>query len=382
MAAPAVADTTPAETALANTALAGTGRRDVNDVTQADAGQTSSTQQTTRVDTTRLQRLARAYAETAVFYAAIDLELFTHISGGADSIPTLASAMGTSELNAERLVTVALAQGLVEKNEDGSLRNAPDCEKFMVKGSPRYAGAWMTFTRAEVPDWFDLTGKLTDPSPPSELGMYDGLTVERARKYHRATYSIGMGAGRRFCRTTDLSGRRRLLDLGGGSGAYSINAVQTFEGLEAIVLDLPPVVVVTQEYLEENGVTDMVTTHGADFINDPLPTGCDVAVMASNLPIYSAENIAKVVQKTFDVLEPGGEMHLIGETLNDNGVGPIDAALWGMAEINYGANGSGGRAHSAPECIGYFEQAGFIDVTNTEFVANTLTRTFGRKPLS
>jgi len=330
-----------------------------------------------RVDTTRLQRLARAFTETAAFYAAIDLELFTHVSGGASSVAELATAMDVQELNAERLVVVCLAMGLLEKDASGALVNAPDCEKYMVKGTDRYAGPWMTFTRRETPDWFDLTAKLSDPTPPKELGMYDDLTVERARKYHAATYSIGMGAGRRFCRHVDLAGRKKLLDLGGGSGAYSINAVQAFDGLEAIVLDLPPVTVVTQEYLERNGVADKVATHGGDFINDPLPTGCDVAVMASNLPIYNAKNIAKVVQKTFDVLEPGGEMHLVGETLNADGIGPLDASMWGMAEVIYG---SGGRSHSTTECIGYFEQAGFVNVENVEFVAGTLTRTVGFKP--
>lgn len=330
-----------------------------------------------KVDTTRLQHLARAYTESAVFYTAIDLELFTHVSAGANSIETLATAMGTSELNAERLIVVALAMGLLEKDASGGIVNAADCEKFMVKGSPRYAGPWMTFTRHETKDWFDLTSKMRDLTPPKELGMYDDLTVERARKYHAATYSIGMGAGRRFCRTVDLNGRKKMMDLGGGSGAYSINAVQTFDGLEAVVFDLPPVTVVTQEYIDENGVADKVDTHGGDFINDELPTGCDVAVMASNLPIYNAKNIQRVVQKTFDALEPGGEMHLVGETLGPDGIGPLDAAVWGLAEINYG---SGGRTHSETECIGYFETAGFVDVENTEFVKGTLTRTFGRKP--
>ena len=330
-----------------------------------------------RIDTTRLQRLARAYTETAVFYAAIDLDLFTHVSAGAGNIHEIALAVGISELNAERLVAVALALDLLRKDDDSRIVNAPDTEKFMVSTSDRYAGAWMTFTRGEVPRWFDLTTKLQDPTPPSELGMYDNLTVERARSYHAATYSIGMGAGRRFCRTVDLGGRKRMLDLGGGSGAYSINAVQAFDGLEAVVFDLPPVTVVTQEYIERNGVADKVATHGGDFINDPLPTGCDVAVMASNLPIYDAANIQRVVSKTFDALEPGGEMHLIGETLNPDGVGPLDAALWGLAEIHYG---SGGRAHTIDECIGYFRTAGFVDVENTDFVPDTLTRTFGRKP--
>jgi hypothetical protein len=330
-----------------------------------------------RVDTTRLQRLARAYTESAVFYAALDLELFTRVSAGHTTNEALAGVMGVSELNAERLTTVCLALGLLERGPDGELRNAADCEKFLVKGTDRYAGPWMEFTRPEVKQWFDLTARLTDPTPPRTLGMYDGLTVERARRYHAATYSIGMGAGRRFSRQVDLSGRSQLLDLGGGSGAYSVNAVQAYPGLRAIVFDLPPVTVVTGEYLERAGVTDLVSTVGGDFIADDLPTGCDVAVMASNLPIYDADNIALVVAKTFDALEPGGEMHLVGEMLAPDGVGPLDAALWGMAEVHYG---SGGRAHSITEVRGYFERAGFVDVDDEVFVPGTLHRVCGVKP--
>jgi len=330
-----------------------------------------------RIDTTRLQRIARGFTETAVFYAAIDLDIFTHVSQGADSIPAVARAATISELNAERIVVVLLALGLLERNEAGQLNNAPDCEKFMVSTSERFAGPWMTFTRREVPQWFDLTAKLSNPNPPAELGLYDDMTVERARKYHAATYSIGMGAGRRFARHVDMSDRTRLLDLGGGSGAYSIQAVKANDGLSAVALDLPAVTVVTQEYIDQNHVSDRVSTFGGDFVNDDLPTGCDIAVMASNLPIYNAENIQKVVQKTFDVLEPGGEMHLVGETLNADGVGPLDASMWGMAEVLYG---SGGRSHSVTECLGYFENAGFVDVDNVDFVAGTLTRTVGFKP--
>jgi SAM-dependent methyltransferase len=332
---------------------------------------------TPRIDTIRLQSIARGFTETAVFYAAIDLDIFTHISQGAATIEAVASAANITALNAERIVVVLLALGLIEKDDAGHLHNAPDCEKFMVSTSDRFAGPWMTFTRREVPQWFDLTATLRDLTPPAELGMYDDMTVERARKYHAATYSIGMGAGRRFARHVDMSSRTRLLDLGGGSGAYSIQAVKAYPGLQAIVLDLPAVTVVTQEYIEQNHVADRVTTFGGDFVNSELPAGCDIAVMASNLPIYSAANIQKVVQKTFDALEPGGEMHLVGETLHADGVGPLDASMWGMAEALYG---SGGRSHSVTECVGYFETAGFVDVETVDFVAGTLTRTIGHKP--
>jgi 16S rRNA G1207 methylase RsmC len=167
-----------------------------------------------------------------------------------------------------------------------------------------------------------------------------------------------------------------LLDLGGGSGAYSINVVQAHPEMTAVVFDLPPVVEVTREFLVENGVADRVDTVGGDFTSDPLPHDCDVAVMASNLPIYDADVIAGVIARAHDALLAGGEMHLIGEMLDDDRRGPSDAAMWGMNELLCAGLG---RAHTVAECIGYFERAGFGDVEVTEFVPGTLQRVSGRK---
>lgn len=328
-----------------------------------------------KVDTTRLQHLARAYAESAVFFAALDLEFFSHVAAGADTEAALAKAMDITPLNTERMVNVLLSLGLLVWQGD-RLANAPDVQRFLVKGEQAYAKDWMLFTRPDVPGWFDLTAKLRDKTPPSTLGMYEDLTVEQARKYHASTYSIGMGAGRRFVRTVDLSGRQKLLDLGGGSGAYSINAVQAFPGLSAVVLDLPPVTEVTREYVAQHGVSDKVSTLPGDFTKTPFPTDVDCAVMASNLPIYNAAMIQLVVQKAHDCLLPGGEFHLVGEMMADDRTGPLDAALWGLQEILYG---SGGRTHTIAECRGYFEKAGFSTVTDEVFVPGTLHRVTGIK---
>jgi len=157
-----------------------------------------------KVDTTRLQQFARAYCESATLYAAIDLDLFTHIANGVDTEQKLASAMGITALNVERLVTVALAMGLIEW--DGkTLCNAPDTARFLVKGRPTYAADWLMFTRPSVPEWFRLAEHLRRKEPPITLGVFENLTVEDARKYHSATYSIGVGAAKRFSRLVDLS---------------------------------------------------------------------------------------------------------------------------------------------------------------------------------
>ena len=82
------------------------------------------------------------------------------------------------------------------------------------------------------------------------------MTVEKARDYHEATASVGFGAGRRFVRDVDLSDCSKMLDLGGGSGAYSIVAAEKYPQFTAVVFDLPAVVEVTREFIDRHGVGD------------------------------------------------------------------------------------------------------------------------------
>jgi hypothetical protein len=332
-----------------------------------------------RLDTTRLQRIAQAYWESAALMAAVELEVFTAIAHGHDTVAAVAGTVGISERNAERLLTALTAMTLLERQgeRDGErFANAPDVQRFLVKDGERYAGPWILFTK---PRW-EAFGKLSEHLRRREerrLGQYTDFTVEDARRYHAATYSIGTGAARLFSRSVDLAGRTLMLDLGGGSGAYSIVATTTFPGLKAIVLDLPPVAVVAREYIAANGAADRVSALAGDFTTSDFPQGVDVVVMASNLPQYEPALIRLVVGKAFAALVPGGEMHLIGETLHDDRRGPLSAALWGLNEA---IQGSTGLAHTEDEVKGYLQGAGFTDVTAHPFVPGVLSRIAGRKP--
>src|ERR1700748_3247828 len=180
-----------------------------------------------RLDTTRLQKMAQAYWESAALMAAVELEVFTAIAHGHDTVATAAKAVGISERNAERLLTALAAMTLLDRQADSKggdrFANAPDVQRFLVKDGERYAGPWILFTK---PRW-EAFGQLSEHLRRREenhLGQYTEFSVDDARRYHAATYSIGMGAARLFNRSVDLTGRKLLLDLGGGSGAYSIVA--------------------------------------------------------------------------------------------------------------------------------------------------------------
>ena len=328
------------------------------------------------ISTVRLQNLSYGHKQSATLMAAVKLDLFTTVAKGASKLSEIARNLGLSLLNTERLVVACTAMGLLEK-EGEEYRNAPDVDRFLVKGKLTYVGPWLLFSVWDFESWNDLTDHLRSDSPPRVLGLYESLTEEMARKYHEATYSVGLGAGYRFAREVDMSRRSLLLDLGGGSGCYCIAAVQKYPQLKAIVFDFEPVCKVTREFIAQWGLEDRISTHPGDFTRDPFPPGADVMLMASNLPQYDQEVLEGVMRKAYEALLSGGEYHVVGETLTDEKDGPLGPALWGIHEALFGSHG---RAHSERETKGYLAKAGFVDVQVHQFVPGSLSRITARKP--
>lgn len=329
-----------------------------------------------RPTTRRLQQMVRSYREAGAVMAAVELGLFSHLASGANTEAALTKAMGLQPLHGERIIIAMLGLGLIDR--DGEiLSNTADVERYLVKDKPTYAGEWMLFTKPDWNHWGRLAEVLQEQEPPVLVNKtVDGITIEEARRYHRGTYSIGRGAGRLFLKHVDLSDKRFLMDIGGGSGAYCIEACKLHPNLKAVVLELPAVVPVTREFIAENGLEDRIEAVACDFNADPFPDGADVAVMASNLPMYGREAIAAVAKKAHAAMAPGGSFHLIGEALDADRSGPSDPAMWGLAQA---INNTTGIAHSIAEVEGYLTGAGFGEVRTDAFIEGILQRTWGVK---
>lgn len=327
------------------------------------------------VGTVRLQNLSYAHKQAAVLMAAVELDLFTHISRGCTQLGDIAEALKIRTTNTERLLVAANALDLVCK-EGEVYTNAPDVERFLVKDKPTYIGPWLLFSGMDFGKWRELGTVMKSAEPPKTLGLYETLTEEMAQRYHEATYSVGLGAGMLFARDVDMRGRSKILDLGGGSGAYCIAAVQKYPHLKAIVLDFEVVCKVTDRFIDAWGMSRSITTYPGDFTCDPFPEGADLMIMASNLPQYNDTTLIRILTRAYESLEPGGEFHLVGETLNDEKTGPLGPALWGVHEALFGSDG---RSHSESEVKQYLKTAGFKDITVNAFIPGSLSRITGIK---
>lgn len=322
--------------------------------------------------------MAYAYKNAGVLLAALELDIFSKISAGQKTATSLAETLGVDEGKTDALLTALLALDLVQA--DGpTVRNAPDVERYLVKSSNAYFGDGLLHT---AQNGYAAFGDLARHFRPRK-SRYETISSDpkAAREMTVAGFNYSLGSARRLTREFDFTQHSLLLDVGGGSGVYSITACQAAPALQAIVFDFPVICAITQEFIQKAGLQDRIRTATGHFLRDPLPTGADTALLSGNLQAYGTRDAALVIKRIFDVLQPGGTLNVIDYMLDAGRDGPLEPAFMNLSGALAEVEGDRGRVHSGEEVAGYMRAAGFEDPRVFEFQAGILGRVLSRKPI-
>ena len=169
------------------------------------------------------------------------------------------------------------------------------------------------------------------------------------------TRFAGSGPG---CRL-DLRQRRRLLDLGGGAGTYTIAFCQASPELTAVLFDLPGPLALAQTVVSAAGLTDRVTLVAGDFHTDALPRGFDLVLLSNILHGRSEEINQHILREVYRVLEPAGELIVRDVLMNDDRTSPTFGALFAVNLLLHSASG---RCYTFSEFSGWLTKIGFRDL--------------------
>ncbi len=134
-----------------------------------------------------------------------------------------------------------------------------------------------------------------------------------------------------------------LLDVGGGTGIYSIACLKAHPKLRAIVLDRPEVLKVAEEFAEEFGVVDRLDCQPADMFANPLPKA-DQVLLSNVLHDWDVPECEELIARCVKALAPGGRLLIHDVFLNDNLDGPLPIALYSAALFSL----TEGRAYQRP----------------------------------
>lgn len=315
------------------------------------------------------ERWERGYQEARVLQVGVELGLFAALAGKSATAAELAATLGTDPARTEALCTALTAMALLEF--DGhAFRNTELAETCLVPGRPLYRGegilhgADLYFRWAGLADWVRHGTWPETPAPPP----HGDAPPQRRFILAMHNYSVA-GRAQALALAVDLTGARRLLDLGGGPGTYSIALCQRFPGLEATLLDLAPTQPFAREVIEAYGMQDRVRLQAGSWDDEDWGHDYDAVLMSNVLHGRGEANQAKM-RRAYAALRPGGQFLVQDFVLNNDGRGPESAALFNINVAAY-------RLDALMEDL---RAAGFTDVRHVPLSDSPQTLVLCRKP--
>jgi cyclopropane fatty-acyl-phospholipid synthase-like methyltransferase len=154
------------------------------------------------------------------------------------------------------------------------------------------------------------------------------------------------------------SGVRRVLDLGGGSGAYSIAFAKASAEVRCEILDIPEVVPLTAEYVSQAGVSAQVSLRPGDMLTDDFGSGYDLILLNAICHMFSEEQNRELFRRAQQALAPNGRLVVQDFILDPEKTSPQWAALF---SLNMLVGTDAGASYNEAEYTAWMKAAGFAE---------------------
>ena len=304
-------------------------------------------------------RLALAYRSSMVLFAATELDVFTRLHDGDSTVTQLASACGVKTEPLRLLLEACVAEGMVTRDGD-QYHNAPVTEAFLVRTQPTYGGHGLKYAEDLYPAWGRLADLVRTGSPVIDPDSILGEDKAKTRAFILAMHERARGLSAVLPHGADFTGRHSLLDVGGGPGTYSIALVQQTPGLSSTILDLPGVLEITREIVNENGCADRVTLRPGSYLTSDFGTGYDAVLLSGMMHRETGETCRMLLRKSFAALESGG-MVVVSDVFFENDAKDTPPFALYFA-LNMMLTSRDGSAHAKTEMARWIAEAGFVQV--------------------
>ncbi len=300
-----------------------------------------------------LNELARAFMPSRALLTALELDVFTAVADGA-SAEAVAQKIDASPRSTEMLLNVLASTKLLEKR-DGDFFNTAATARFFAEGSRDNARGGLLHTANLWHRWSTLTDAVragTSVTPRVRDNKWANTFI--AAMDRNATERAGA-----VVKAITHNGIERVLDLGGGSGAYSIALARAVPDLRAEILDTAEVVPLTQDYVRKAGLADRISTRVGDMLTDPLGDGYDLVLVMAICHMFSPDENRTLFERAFNALAPRGQIVVQDFILEPDKTAPRAAALFAL---NMLVGTTAGNTYSEPEYANWLRDVGFTNV--------------------
>lgn len=309
-----------------------------------------------------LFQLMTGFFASKLLAVAVDLDLFTWLSGRPRTFEEIRTHFGLVERPCRALLDALLHLQLLEK-KDGHYCNSAASETLLVRGRPDYQGPHVRLLDNLYLACNQLHAALFEDRPISQDYSYffstegNGAGVAR---YGTLMHDSSLAPAMVLPQYWDFSDSRLVVDVGGGYGRLCLTLVSQYPHLQTVLFDLPDVCQKAAVLLETypRGLSRRIHLHPGDFFQDPFPAGADTLIMMRVTHDWPRDRVELLLRKAYAALPRGGRL-LIYETLKDQGPFPGAAAFISLLLLLISP---GGECRTFAELRALLERAGFAHV--------------------
>jgi len=295
-------------------------------------------------------------------FVAHQMDLFTLLDKASLTLHEVCSALDTDLRATDALLSVNVSLGLIKKEVE-QYRLTPTAELYLLKKSPAYMGGMFDLVLGNSQSI--TIESLRETMKTGATQVYGGDDIfeshaeqkEKARKFTLAMHSSSVAPAMHWPDKLDLSRNKCMLDIGGGSGAHTLGALQRWSDLKGVVYDLPPVCEVALEIALQNNLQNRFSTCPGDLWKGEFPES-DIHFYSQIFHDWPDEKCQFLADKSFKYLKSGGRIIVHEVLYNDDKNGPFVAAAASVGMLLW----TEGRQYSGQELSSMLAQAGFVDI--------------------
>lgn len=298
----------------------------------------------------------RDFMKSRIILTAAELDIFTLLYETSLSAADLSQLIAVDQRAATRILDCLVLFGLLAKQE--SSYTVTEKGGFLSSRHSETILPMVLHMNHLWASWSDLTD-IVRGGTERELNSGLKFTEKDWKAFIGAMHVAARALATEIADFYDASMFKRLLDIGGASGTYTIAFLKKNPHMKAVLFDLPEVIPLARERVESEGFLERVDFVSGDFYEEPLPGECDFALLSAVIHQNSPNENLLLFRNIHSALPPGGVLLIRDHIMDESRLKPPAGALFA---INMLINTHGGDTYTYDEVKHFLREAGFSEI--------------------
>lgn len=304
-----------------------------------------------------INKLRQEFMRARIVLTAAEIDLFSLLAERPLTVNEVVAETNGDKRAMTILLDALCALGYLVK-QNSSYQTEPSAIPLLTRNSAQTMLPMVQHMATLWQTWSRLTDIVLGKTVAGRNGP-GALHKDHIQAFIGAMHVVASKMAPAVVAAVNPAGSRKMIDIGGGSGSYTLAFLQASPEIRSTLFDLPEVIEIAKERIEAAGMTDRVTFEPGDFYNDSLPTGHDLAFLSAIIHQNSPEQNRALYSKIYHSLKPGGRIVVRDHVMSPDRTWPLDGALFA---VNMLVGTSGGSTYTFDEIADGLSSAGFSGI--------------------